>query len=206
MILCLVMQAAPATAADEELKASRERLDQIQQQISKTLKGLRGKQSESGMLLEDLDRLDEETRRIERLDKKSKRQLAELTGRLEKQRRELSQIEEQRSATERQIRHRLVILYKTGEVGLIKALLSETESPRDIAEKYAFLSRMVRHDRELLALYRQQTEEQRAAVSELEALRKEQSTVVLRRSKEQQVLKKAQDSKKNLLGRGETGY
>jgi len=118
---------------------------------------------------------------------------------LEKTHQTLNKIEQQRKQTEQQIRHRLVILYKTGEVGLIKALLSEAESPRDIAEKYAFLSRMVRHDRELLGVYRQQSEDHRVAVNELEGLRNEQSAVVLRRSREQETLKKARRSKKNLL-------
>ena len=186
-------------AADGELDANRDRLDQIQRQIEETLKGLRSKKTESGALTEDLDRLGAETRRIERLTKKSSKELSELSDRLEKQRQALHGIEAQRNQTEQKIRHRLVVLYKSGEVGLIKALLSEAESPRDIAEKYAFLSRMVRHDRELLGIYRQQSEEHSSAVSELEVLRKQQSAVVARRSQEQNTLKRAQKSKKRLL-------
>ena len=164
-VLCLLLLAALfipvalVSAADEELDSSRDRLDKIQQQIEETLKGLRSKKAERGVLTEDLQRLDAETRRIERLTKNSNKELSELSGRLKKQRQELLGIETQRNQTEQQIRHRLVVLYKTGEVGLIKALLSEAESPQDIAEKYAFLSRMVRHDRELLGIYRQQSEE-----------------------------------------------
>ena len=199
LLASLMTPLSLATAADDELDSSRNRLDQIQQQIEETLKGLRNKKSESGALAEDLERLDAETRRIERLTKSSNQQLSDLSDRLEKQRQTLYKIEQQRNQTEQQIRHRLVILYKTGEVGLIKALLSEAESPRDIAEKYAFLSRMVRHDRELLGVYRQQSEDHRAAVNELEGLRKQQSAVVLRRSREQKTLKKARRSKKVLL-------
>jgi len=204
-VLCLLLLAALlipvvlVSAADEELDSSRDRLDKIQQQIEETLKGLRSKKVESGALTEDLQRLDAETRRIERLTKNSNKELSELSGRLKKQRQALLGIETQRNQTEQQIRHRLVVLYKTGEVGLIKALLSEAESPQDIAEKYAFLSRMVRHDRELLGIYRQQSEEHKSAVNELEVLRQQQSAVVARRSKEQGSLKRAQKSKKRLL-------
>lgn len=204
-VLCLLLLAAlliPAvlvSAADEELDSSRDRLDKIQQQIEETLKGLRSKKAERGVLTEDLQRLDAETRRIERLTKNSNKELSELSGRLKKQRQALLGIETQRNQTEQQIRHRLVVLYKTGEVGLIKALLSEAESPQDIAEKYAFLSRMVRHDRELLGIYRQQSEEHSKAVKELEILRQQQSAVVARRTKEQGSLKRAQKSKKRLL-------
>lgn len=198
-LVCLVSPLSFVVAADEELDASRSRLAEIQQQIEETLKGLHSKKSESGTLSGDLERLNVETRRIERLAKKSKQQLSEFSERLEKQRQDLDNIESQREQTERQISERLVVLYKTGEVGLIRALLSEAESPRDIAEKYSFLSRMVRHDRELLDVYRQQTQDLRTALDELETLRKSQSEVVLRRRKEQDTLQRAQKSKKALL-------
>ncbi len=199
LLVCMIVPLSPVAAADAELDASRQRLGQIQHQINETLKGLRSKKSVGGVLTEDLERLDIETRRIERLTKSSNRQLAELSERLKKQRRTLHELEEQRNQTEQQIRQRLVVLYKTGEVGLIRALLSAAESPRDIAEKYAFLSRMVRHDRELLGVYRQQSQDHHLAVSELEALRQKQSTVVLRRRKEQDILRQARKSKKVLL-------
>ncbi len=199
LLLAGLVAPMPAAAAGDELDASRQRLDRIEQQIEETLKGLRSKQTESGTLAEELERLNAETRRIERLAGKSSQQLAEITARLEKQRLALQALEEQRRLTEQQIRSRLVVLYKTGEVGLIKALLSEAESPRDIAEKYAFLSRMVRHDRDLLGLYRQQSLEHQAAVSELEGLRNQQAAVVKRRRNEQATLQRAHRSKKVLL-------
>lgn len=200
LLACLVI-AMIAPAWGDELEASRQRLDQIEQQIKETLQGLRSKKSESGVLAKELERLDTEMRRLERLAKKSDRQLEEITGQLEKQRRALSELEEKRQQTVGQISHRLVVLYKTGEVGLIKALLAEAESPRDIAEKYAFLSRMVRHDRELLKIYRQQTLEHRTAVKNLEALRDKQAAVVKQRHAEQATLHRARNSKKVLLAK-----
>jgi septal ring factor EnvC (AmiA/AmiB activator) len=186
-------------AAEEELDSSRKNLEQIQKQIEETIRGLRGKQIESGALAEDLERLSSEVRRIERLEKKSNRQLSELSDKLEEKRKILSTLEGEMKTIEGQVKERLVVLYKTGDVGLLRALLSSSESPRDITEKYAFLSRMVRHDRELLEKYRQQSLEHRKGVSELEALRKKQSNVVLRRRTEQETLSKARRSKKRLL-------
>jgi septal ring factor EnvC (AmiA/AmiB activator) len=183
----------------DELEASKKRLDQIQKQIEEALQGLRSKELQSGSLSEEISRLSAETRRIERLTKKSHKQLSVLSTRLEKQRHLLKEVEKQQTQTEKQIRHRLVVLYKTGEVGLIKALLSESESPREIAEKYDFLSRMVRHDRALLSEYRQQSESHRALLAELEELRVEQSVVAERRRQEEDTLRKARESKKSLL-------
>lgn len=199
MLAVAIVAPAGAAAAEDSLDASRERLDKIEQQIEQTLKGLRSKQSQSGELAEELERLDSDTRRIERLAERSTRQLTELSTRLDDQRQTLQELEQKRRATEGQIRRRLVVLYKTGEVGLVRALLSEAERPRDIAEKYAFLSRMVKHDRDLLAAYRQQALEQQAAMEKLEELREEQSVLVQRRRKEQESLQKALKSKKIVL-------
>jgi len=199
-LLFVLLTLPPCTAyAADELDASRERLEQLQKQIRKTLEGLRNKQSESGALSDDLQRLNAEVRRIERLERKSQQQLTELTSQLKVKRRALKEIDTLRDRTEQKIRSRLVVLYKTGEVGLIRALLSESENPRGIAEKYAFLSRMVRHDRNLLDQYRVQMQEHRKAVDDLEVMEKKQSAVVLRQSREQETLRKARRSKKILL-------
>ena len=199
LLLVLLILPLCKTYAADELDASRERLDKLQKQIRTTLEGLRNKQSESGALSDDLERLNAEVRRIERLERKSQQQLTELTAQLKAKRSALEKIDALGERTEQQIRSRLVVLYKTGEVGLIRALLTDSESPRDIAEKYAFLSRMVRHDRDLLSQYRVQMQEYREALADLEIMEKKQSAVVLRRSREQETLQKARRSKKILL-------
>jgi len=199
LLLVLLILPLSETYAADELDASRERLDKLQKQIRTTLEGLRNKQSESGALSDDLERLNAEVRRIERLERKSQQQLTELKAQLKAKRRALEEIDALGELTEQKIRGRLVVLYKTGEVGLIRALLTDSESPRDIAEKYAFLSRMVRHDRDLLNQYRVQMQEHRKALEDLELMEKKQSAVVLRRSREQETLQKARRSKKILL-------
>ena len=198
LILLLALPLCTAHAADE-LDASRERLDQLQKQIRSTLEGLRNKQSESGTLSEGLERLNAEVRRIARLERKSQQQLAELTSMIKAKRHAMEKLDALRDQTEQQIRSRLVVLYKTGEVGLIRALLTESESPREIAEKYAFLSRMVRHDRDLLDQYRSQMQEYRRALDDLETMEKKQTTLVLRRNRERETLQKARRSKQVLL-------
>lgn len=198
LLLLLALMLCKVHAADE-LDASRARLDQLQKQIRSTLEGLHKKQAESGALADDLERLGAEVRRIERLESKSQRQLAEVTSQIKAKRLALEQLDALRAETEQQIRNRLVVLYKTGEIGLIRALLTESASPRDIAEKYAFLSRMVRHDRDLLGQYRAQVQEHREVLDDLEAMKKKQSAVIQRRSREQDALQKARRSKKTLL-------
>lgn len=199
LLVCLIIALISVSASADELDESRQRLDQIERQIKETLEGLSSKKKASGALSQELERLDAETRRIERLTKSSSQQLTELSAQLDKQQQSLREIENQQQQTEQKVRRRLVALYKTGEVGLIKALLSEAEKPRDIAEKYVFLSRMVAHDRELLNAYRQQSLDLQDAMSELEGLRDKQAAVVKRRRIEQETLEKARRSKKTLL-------
>jgi len=61
------------------------------------------------------------------------------------------------------------------------------------------LPKRVRYDRELLDEYRQQSQDHRAALIELEALRQKQYALVLRRRQEQNNLERARKSKKALL-------
>jgi septal ring factor EnvC (AmiA/AmiB activator) len=199
LLVCLIITLISFGASADELDQSRQRLDQIERQIKETLEGLRSKKKATGALSEELDHLDAETRRIQRLTKSSSQQLTELSEKLEKQQQSLSELEKQQNQTEQAVRRRLIALYKTGEVGLIKALLSEAERPRDIAEKYVFLSRMVEHDREMLNAYRQQSLDLRDAMSQLEVLRDKQAAVVKRRRTEQETLQRARQSKKTLL-------
>lgn len=198
LAVSLALAYSSPSAADQ-LDASRERLEKLHQQIESTLAGLRGKETESGELTDDLEQLNAEVRRIETLEKKSREQLAALTTQLKEKRQALAMIADSRERTERQLHARLVVLYKTGEIGLIRALLVDTESPRDMATKYAFLSRMVRHDRGLLNDYRAQIQAHQAALEELEALEQQQSAVVKRRSREQEALQKARKGKQRLL-------
>lgn len=199
LLVVALMGSFSCLAAEDDLDSSRLRLDKIQKQIEKTLAGLRSKETESGALSEDLENLDREVRRIARQKKKSDQELVKLTENLVDKRKFLQQLEVKLTKTEEQIHKRLIVLYKTGEVGLIKALISESASPVEIAEKYAFLSRMVRRDRELLLKYRNQTHEHEKGIAELEKLHEKQSQLVLQREQEQQVLNRARQAKKNLL-------
>lgn len=70
LLLLLLVPVLPASA-DEKLGSNKERLEKIQTQIEETIKGLKGKQTESGELSQDLDRLNTEVRRIERLERKA---------------------------------------------------------------------------------------------------------------------------------------
>lgn len=190
-----------AHAAEETLDDSRKRLVELEKKIEATLQGLQEKQSEGGSLGRDLSALQSEIRRVNRMVKRSDRELKELDSRLEAQRRAKTELEARRQTTEQQVRKRLVALYKTGEVGLMRALLSSEETPSSLIEKYEFLSRMVRHDRQLMLDYREQALAHQKAVEELETLRSKQKSLTERRKEEQRTMKSAQATKRRLLAK-----
>ena len=186
--------------ASSELEASQRRLMEIQQQIEDSLRELRAKRSAAGSLADELARLDDELRRLENATRRSREELRQIEARMAKERQDLEESQAARRRLQDKVRQRLAVLYKSGEVGLAKVLLGATAVPRVIAENHFYLSRMVRHDRQLVADYRQRVAALEKNLLELEQLREHQAQVTERRRREQAVLARAGRQKRDLLG------
>lgn len=203
LVLCWLLVTLPwcwgGAVAGEDLDANRRELAGLQKQIDETLHNLRTKRAAAGSLADDLSRLERSLERIHALTVRSDRELAALDDQLLERQAELEQLRRQQAATEQQLKKRLVALYKVGQVGIARALLSSSGTPLELAEKYAFLSRIVRHDRQLMAEYRQQAADAELAVNDLQQLRARQSAVAAQRREEQAALNSAGEAKKQLL-------
>jgi septal ring factor EnvC (AmiA/AmiB activator) len=197
--LAMLLWGGGAAFAGEDLDANRRELAGLQQQIEETLRDLRGKRAAAGSLAVDLDRLERSLGRIRDLSRRSDRELTELDGQLLERQGELERLRRQQGETERQLQKRLVALYKVGQIGLARALLSAAGTPLELAEKYAFLARIVRHDRQLMAEYRQQAAAVERALSDLQQLRERQVAVATQRRAQQAALNSAGQAKKQLL-------
>lgn len=191
----------PVTAVAEELDQSKDRLAEIQKKIDNTLRDLKEKRSEAGSLDQDLATLQSEMRKVAGQVKKSDRELKVLQQQLDSRQKDLERLKALQVQNREQLQRRLVALYKTGDTGLLKALLTTTESPQVLAEKYLFLSRLVEHDRQLMEDYRAQELAYQKAIADLEELRLEQTKTVERRRRESNKLKSAQKTKARLLAR-----
>lgn len=200
ILVCLCWLPA-AAVADEQLEQNKDRLADLQKKIEKTLRDLKGKRVEAGDLNRDLNSLKTEMRRVSRQVKKSDRELAALKQKKSEQKRHLEQLEAQQEERHQQLEKRLVALYKTGDYGLMQTLLTSSESPGVLAEKYLFLTQLVRHDRQLMDDYRRQAADYQQAIDELDVLRTQQKKIAERRRKEQASLKSAQKTKASLLAR-----
>ena len=185
--------------AADDLDANRSELAALQQQIDATLNDLRSKRAAAGDLAADLEKLEQSLEQLRDLARRSERDLKEVDRQLSVRQGELEQLRRQLAATEQQLKKRLVALYKSGQIGMARAFLSTAGTPLEVAEKYAFLSRIVRHDRQLMADFRRQTAAAELAVLELQQLRERQAAMAAQRRAEQAALQAAGQAKQQLL-------
>jgi septal ring factor EnvC (AmiA/AmiB activator) len=198
-LLAVLLGGGMAAGAASDLEASRRELTSLQQQIDETLGVLRSKRAAAGSLAADLERLERALEQLRELTRRSDRELAELDRQLARGEADLAQLRRDLAATERQLEKRLVALYKGGPDGVARTLLSSAGTPLELAEKYAFLARIVRHDRQLMADYRRQTAAAEQALLELQQLRERQAAVAEQRRAERAALNAAGRAKQQAL-------
>jgi septal ring factor EnvC (AmiA/AmiB activator) len=195
----LSMAADLGAAAEEGLDTSRRELAALQKQIEATLHDLRTKRAAAEDLAGDLKKLADALDQMQALVRRSGRELADLDRQMAERQAALVDLRRRQADTEQQLHKRLVALYKVGQVGVARALLTTAGTPLELAEKYAFLARIVRHDRQLMAEFRRQAEEIEQALRDLQQLRERQADVVARQRSEQAALDAAGKAKKQLL-------
>lgn len=198
--LLVVFLSLPVSSyGDEDIEKSRKRLEQLEGKIQKTIQNINRKKSESNQLSEDLYQLDSEIRQVQKQERATQKKLSNLSETIEKKSIELQSLSHLSKDTEQKIKKRLVVLYKTGQTGLLRSLLSEAESPKEILEKYTYLSKMVQYDKQLLSRYRSEIQSYENTLQELEKFRDDQKAISEKHAKQKNILKKAQQTKNKLL-------
>ena len=198
-ILAVLLWNGLAAGAGADLEASQRELTTLQKQIEETLDVLRSKRAAASSLASDLERLERSLEQLRELTRRSDRELAELDRQLSKSQADLEQLHRELAGTQRQLEKRLVALYKSGQDSAARALLSTPGTPLELAERYVFLSRIVRYDRQLMADYRRQTAAAEQALLELQQLRERQAAVVEQRRAERAALNAAGRAKQQTL-------
>ena len=198
-VLATLLWSGGVALGEEDLEVNRRELAGLQQQIDETLRNLRTKRAAAGNLAADLERLESALARLGDLSRRSDRELGELDQQLSERQGELGKLQQRQAETEQLLKHRLIALYKVGQVGIARALLGSAGTPMELAEKYAFLSRIVRHDRQLMADYRQQAAAAGQALADLQSMRERQTQLAARHREEQAALNAAGQAKKQLL-------
>lgn len=200
-LFLLISSQSTQAGTEADLKASQQRLEEIQEQIEVGLRDLRSKQSKAGSLADDLERLDDEVRRLAAAARLSSRELKKIDARMIAVQQEREELQSARGETLDKVHQRLTTLYKAGEIGLAKVLLSATTTPYEVAENHFFLTRMVRHDRQLIEEYRTQDRNLEIKLTELQDLRAQQLKISERHNREKTALDKAGAGKRHLLAK-----
>lgn len=185
-------------SAAEELDETRRKLEEIERRIGETARSLDEKQTEARTLADDLKTVAREETRLQELLARRRKEVADLEGRLALQKAEVASLQDRAGKTEKQVKKRLIAVYKGGEVGPLRILFAAA-SPARLAEDYDFLGRIVRRDRELLAGYRRQLAEVEAARRQLAQMLERQGRTLAALRQERESLRRMVRLKEKLL-------
>jgi len=199
MVVLLALLSPAALASPQgELSNSRATLEKIQQRIRETSKNLAEKRSTEATLIEDLQTVEAELRKIHQRKERLTVRLETLERDIENKNAQLRQVQSSISSLEVQVKKRLVALYKGSDAGFIRILFASV-SPARIAEEYDFLGRIVQRDRALLTTYREQVQTLETTTHQLADLRDEQRSSLETLKAEQDTINKAVQLKASLL-------
>ena len=188
--LVVVSLLAPGTVRADELEGTRERLAEIERRIEATAATAAEKRGREERLAADLASLEDEQSRLEKRIRDRQVALRQLGARISTEEQLAVDIKRSVTALAAKVRQRLVGLYKSGDGGLLRVLFGAT-SPAALAEDYDFLGRIISRDRQLIASYRDQLQQQELSLQRLAMLKRQEETSLAASRREQQALKRA---------------
>jgi murein hydrolase activator len=201
LIACgLLIMPGAADAGAEGLDDSRKQLEEIRRRIKETANTLEEKKAAERALTADLKTVEKEMTRISGRLTALEGQLKSVNQQIAEKKAEAEATRSRIASVEKQVKKRLVTLYKGGETGRLR-LLFDPESPARAAENYQYMGRVVRRDRELLTLYRHQLGELAGIIEHLAMLREREQQVMANLRRERETLRQAESLKEALLAR-----
>lgn len=192
---------APLQAASD-LETARQNLKQLQTRINQTLDNLSQSKQAASSLLKEMRSLNRQIRRERQKVDDLQTRIADLKQQIVRAEDDLRDVERKLRSSRRDVERRLVALYKEGEIGPLRILFSQT-TPAEMAWQYEYLTRVVGHDRQLLATYRQQQQQRQAAIKHLEQSQSEREKALDERKARQALLSEARQVKQRILKRTE---
>ena len=153
--LCLAAAPAPPARAQDEERASE--LEALRAAIDEHRERVTAFEREERGLLETLERIDQALAALEQDRDRAARDAADARGRLDGVEGEMVVLEGRAAATRDALRHRVVALYKAGDLGPVQALFSAGDL-REALARAEVLQRLLDHDERLLRRWRQERE------------------------------------------------
>lgn len=189
----------PCSLADE-LGESQRKLQEIERRLQKTSKNLEEKKQAERQLLADLRSVRTELTRMRHRDENLERELGDIERKISTKEKEAGEARVHVEEMESQVNARLVALYKSRDAGPLKVLFSST-TPSEMERQFRYVSRVVRHDRELLKEYRTRLESLDEALAALERLRSSRKKLHAEVQNNRRKLESADKLKQKLLAR-----
>lgn len=179
--LLLVLPSFPCWA---DLTNNRSQLEKIEARINRAETDLKNKKKSELIISRELALIKKTLENVNKKIHLLKKNLKKLQDKIQQQRKLVKENKKGVKKAGLQLETRLVALYKEGDTGLLKILFS-AESPTEMVQQYQYFTRVLQHDKELLAEYRAATKAHQQNLASLETLRL-QKAELLESEKQQQ--------------------
>ncbi len=192
LLLSILFCSLLPLSAYADLQNSRTELEAIRQRIDNIQNDLTEKRQSETELTRELALLNGTLKKIDRRIGQLRKEQQQLDRKMQKQQKKIAAGERSLRQVARRVEKRLVALYKEGEVGPLRILFS-TESPTELVQQYQYLTRVLEADKELIGEYREALLEQEKELQALQQFKNEKQQLL---DAEQQQRRYAAEGKK----------
>lgn len=154
-IIFYISPLSPSFALNKpsDLQKGKEELQGIRTEIKEKKKGLVKAGKKEERLLTEIKEIDERLKKLETDERRLDREIISLEKGLQEKTTAISTLNLEMERKKRLLYKRLAFLYKSGDAGYLKFLLS-SEGLTDSGRKYRYMTKVAAHDKEMIKTYR----------------------------------------------------
>ena len=177
---------------------SRSQLEKIQSRIDRAEKDLKHKKKSELNISRELALIRRTLKNVDKRIRELKKEVAGLQKEMNRQQLRVASSRKNVNKVMAQLKKRLIALYKEGDVGPLKILFS-ADSATEMVQQYHYLSRVLEHDKELLADYRQVIEAQQQQLNKLTEIKQKKIALLDKEKHQRQLADKGRRLQARLL-------
>lgn len=201
MVWLIVLISSPETALageQQHLERTRQDLENVRSRIETTATDLELKRQAAEDLLRQLHLVEKRLKKAANKLSQTEAKIATLDGQIKAEEAEVRKGRQQIVMLDKQVRQRLIALYKGGDTQALKMLFS-SQSPAELLENFTFFKLLVENDRDLLSAYRSLMAVNEKRLAHLAQLKSDQEKTFGRQYDEKKALQQARSDKSQLL-------
>jgi len=200
IVICWLITLLFATCCYADVDSSRSQLEQIKGRIDRAEKALKNKQKSELNISRELALLSKALKRVRKKVGLLKKEHNLLVTRISSQQHDIVASKRKVKKVGKQLKRRLVALYKEGESGALKILFS-ANSPTEMVQQYHYLTKVLEYDQQLLSDYRAVNLEQKQQLDKLNQLEGDKKALLVKQQQQQQVAEQGRRLQARLLKR-----